>query len=268
MIYRKGMREHHRRAIEKAKARLIAEDPRLLVILVGGSIAKGIEREDSDVDLMVVISDEDYRARVEENKLSFIWGGDFCEYEGGYVEGRFLTRSFIMEAAKRGSEPTRHSFTGVYPIYGANPEIVECLPLIPVYPEDSRLEKISAFWSQMQLNRIFFWGEAKRRGDRYLQMRAASDIVLFGCRLILAHNRILFACQKRLIEQTLTAPQKPEGLEAKINQLLTGMTDEAKEDFCKTIESFSDWGEVDCLSRFQTDVEMSWYNRVHAVSEW
>ena len=262
------MREHHQKAIEKAKARLLSEHPDLLAIIVGGSIAKRIEREDSDVDLMVVISDEEYRLRLSENTLCFLWGGDFCSYEGGYVEGHFLGRSFIEEASKRGSEPTRHSFTGAYPIYCVDSKIIEWIPLIPVYPEDRRPERIASFLAQMQLNRWYFWSEGKRRGDRYLQMRAASDIVLFGCRLILAHNRILFACQKRLIEQTLSAPQKPEGLEEKINLLLTTMTEDAKEDFCKKIESFTHWGETECISRFQIDAEMSWFNRVHAVSEW
>ena len=253
--------------MEKAKARLLSEIPDLLAIIVGGSIAKGIEREDSDVDLIVVITDEDYRVRLSENRVSFLWGDGFCDYAGGYVEGRFLARSFIEEASRRGSEPTRHSFTGTYPVYCVDTEIAEWLPLIPVYPEDFRHKKIASFLAQMQLNRWFFWSEGKRRGDRYLHMRAATEIVLFGCRLILAHNRILFACQKRLIEQALTAPQKPAGLEDKINQLLTGMTDEGKEDFCKAIENFADWGKIDCLSRFQIDVEMSWFNRVHAVSE-
>ena len=262
------MREHHKKAIEKAKTRLLSENPDLLAIIVGGSIAKGIEREDSDVDLIVVITDEEYRARLSENRLSFLWGGDFCDYAGGYVEGRFLARSFIEEASRRGSEPTRYSFTGTYPVYCVDSEIAKWLPLIPVYPEDRRHEKIASFLAQMQLNRGFFWSEGKRRGDRYLQMRAATEIVLFGCRLILAHNRILFACQKRLVEQTLAAPETPDCIEDKINNLLADMTDEAKEDFCQTIENFADWGKTDYHSRFQIDVEMSWFNRVHAVSEW
>jgi hypothetical protein len=93
-------------------------------------------------------------------------------------------------------------------------------------------------------------------------------MVLFGCRLVLAHNRILFACQKRLLEQTLVAPEKPEGLQMKIDHLLTGMSEEAKEDSCKSIETFAVWGKSDHLSRSLQDVEMRWFNRVHSVSEW
>jgi hypothetical protein len=137
-----------------------------------------------------------------------------------------------------------------------------------VYPGERQSENITAFLAQMQLNRWFFWGEGKRRGDLYLQTRAATDIVLFGCRLILAQNNMLFACQKRLVEQTLTAPHKPENLQVMINRLFTEMSDDSKEDFCKSIEQFVKPVDADLLSRFLQDVEMSWYHRTHAVSEW
>ena len=261
------MRQHHTRAIEKAVHRLRSENPGLLAVILGGSIAKGTERDDSDVDLIVVVADDDYAKRLAENCVSFLWR-DVCDYKNGYVEGRFVSRLYVREAAQRGSEPTRHSFTGASTVYCAHPEIETWLSQISMYPDDRQRTNIASFLAQMQLNRWFFWSEGKRRGDRYLQTRAATEMILFGCRLILAHNKMLFACQKRLVEQTLDAPERPNGLREKIDHLLTDMTDEAKEDFCKTIEGFADWGTSDHLSRFLQDVEMSWFNRVHAVSEW
>jgi hypothetical protein len=261
------MKEHHAKALEKAKARLLENSPDILAIILGGSIAKGIEREDSDVDLIVVLPDADYLKRCMENRVGFLWT-DVCDYKGGYVEGRFVSRSFITEAAQRGSEPTRHSFTGTYPIYCVDEEVERCLPAIPMYPSEHQSENITAFLAQMQLNRWFFWGEGKRRGDLYLQTRAATDIVLFGCRLILAHNNILFACQKRLVEQTLAAPNKPENMQKMINRIFTEMSDDSREDFCKSIEQLVTPKDADLLSRFLQDVEMSWYHQTHAVSEW
>lgn len=35
-----------------------------------------------------------------------------------------------------------------------------------------------------------------------------------------------------------------------------------------SIEDFRDWGKPFALNRFLQDVELCWYNRVHAVSEW
>lgn len=36
----------------------------------------------------------------------------------------------------------------------------------------------------------------------------------------------------------------------------------------RAIEGFTDWGKPDLLSQFLKDVEMSWFNRTHAVAEW
>lgn len=249
---------------------MLEEDPDLLAIIVGGSIAKGVERDESDVDVIVVLKDDQYLKRLSENRVALIWH-DVCDYPGGYVEGRYISRSFIKEAAERGSEPTRSSFTGSYPVYCVDSDIAQWLPLIVHYPDERQKENIASFLAQMQFNRWFFWTDGKSRGDRYVQLRAATEIVLFGCRLILAYNRILFARQKQLIEQTLAAPLKPDGLEEKINRFLTELTDEAKEDFCKAVEDFGGWGKTEFtehLSHFLQDVELSWYNRVHATSEW
>jgi len=94
-------------------------------------------------------------------------------------------------------------------------------------------------------------------------------MVLFGCRLIIARNRMLFPCQKRLIETAVSAADKPENLQALIDRFLTELTDEAKENFCEAIEQFAPTVEFDILlSTFQKDVEMAWFPRVHAISEW
>lgn len=260
------LKTHHAEALDKACQRLLEQSPDLLAILLGGSIAKGIEHDGSDVDLIVVITDDAYQKRLESHTVGFYWP-DLCDWEGGYVEGRFLSRSFLEEAAVRGSEPTRHSFTGVQPIICRDPAIAEILPRIPLYPIDEQADKIASFLAQLKLNSWYFFKEGARRNDPYLRTRAATDLVLFGYRLILAHNRQLYACQRRLKEQIEAVPDKPADLIEKAERLLTDLSDEAMESFCATVENFADWGEPDCLDRFLQDVEMSWYNRKHAISE-
>ena len=256
------MREHHARALEQAKKRLLELEPGLLAIILGGSIAKGIDRDESDVDVIVVVPEERYLKRLEERSLSFLWY-DIPGYEGELVEGRFVTRHFLVEAGIRGSEPTRYSFLGAYPVYCIDPEIPGLLSLIPVYPEDRHKEHVAAFFAQFQCNRTYYWDQGKR--SRFLQLRAATEMVRFGCRLVLAHNRILYPCLRRLVEAALAAPLKPEKLGEKMDVFLEKLTDETKEDFCRMIEEFADWGKED---RYIQDVEMSWYNKVHEVGEW
>ena len=228
---------------------------------------KGTARADSDVDLILVVEDDEYARRSAENRVAAILR-DCCDYEGGYVEATYVSRSFVREAAERGSEPTRNSFVDASLVYCIDPDIETWLSLIPVYPDQEKQKKIESFYAQFHLNRTYFWKKGQEANDRYLQHRAATDIVLYGCRLILAYNGILFPCHRELVEQTLTAPAKPADLRGRIERLLKAMTDAAKEEFCRGIDELSDWSGFDTVSRFVLDTEMSWYTGSPAVSDW
>jgi len=246
-----------------AVARLTA-DPEVLVILLGGSIAKGLERPESDVDLMVVVPDEVYRRRLAENQVTFFYQ-DIAGWPNGYVEGRYLSRDFVLTAAERGSEPTRYSFTGVTVLYGDDPEIVAAIPRIPIYPESERLDRIDAFHAQLFLNRIYFWPEGVRRQDPYLKLRAATEIVLFGGRMVLAHHRVLFPNQKRLLE---TLDKVQPDIADLAREFLSRLNDDSLIAFNDRVIALTQPCPIDLGSRFTQDSEMSWFNRTHSVAEW
>src|SRR5690349_3904936 len=95
------MYPHHERAI----ARLVAEmrdDPRYLALLVGGSIAKGRERSDSDVDLILVVTAEEFARCQAAGEIQYL-NREIAVWPGGYVEGKILDRRFLMEVADHGS---------------------------------------------------------------------------------------------------------------------------------------------------------------------
>jgi hypothetical protein len=249
--------------MEAALPRLTVEDDVKLVPL-GGSIAKGTERCESDVDLIVVVDDEGYRRRLAENRVAFLFH-DVADYPGGYVEGRFLSREFVLAAAERGSEPTRHSFTGVRPVWGHDAELIEVVARIPVYPEADRERRIDAFFAQLVLNRVYFWPEGIRREDLYLQLRAATEAVLFGGRMVLAHHRTLFQNQKRLME---TLDQVSPAIADLGRAFLSQLDDASFDAFCDAVKEVVGPRTVDLNSRFTQDSEMSWFNGTHSVAEW
>ena len=259
------MQDHHQRAMDRAIERL-REESDVRLILLGGSIAKGLERFESDVDLMVVVTEEGFAERQARNGLAFLWK-DVADYEGGYVEGRFVSRDFVLAAAERGSEPTRSSFCGVRVVWGDDPEVAAAVPLIPVYPEADRDRRIDAFYAQLVLNRYYFWPEGVRREDPYLKARAATEVVLFGARMVLAHNRVLFPCQKRVMEVVATCPELPEGFFGLSGRTLAG-DDVAKEAFCQAVMELVQPRKSDILSRFLQDMELAWYTGSHSVAEW
>jgi hypothetical protein len=245
----------------------LAGEPGTELVLLGGSIAKGIERPDSDVDMIVVVSDTSYQDRMQGGSVNFFYT-DICDWKGGYVEGRFISRSFLLAAAERGSEPTRHSFTGVLPLWGDDPELLHALPRIPVYPDHEREARMNSFYAQLVIWSRYFWNEAIRMGDPVLQTRAASEIVLFGVRLVLAHNRVLFPCQKRLMEALDRCVDRPQGLAELTVRLVRKQETADMHAFCEAIEQCIGPRTCDVLSHFTLDVEMSWFNRSYAVSEW
>ena len=53
------MRPHHQHAVDLLSAHFQA-DPDCIALVIGGSVAHGLEREDSDVDFMLVMTDEAY----------------------------------------------------------------------------------------------------------------------------------------------------------------------------------------------------------------
>ncbi|MHA1689586.1 MAG: nucleotidyltransferase domain-containing protein [Promethearchaeota archaeon] len=53
------MKEHHERAIKKFVEYLKTQE-QYLALIIGGSIAKGLERDDSDIDVILVVEDDYY----------------------------------------------------------------------------------------------------------------------------------------------------------------------------------------------------------------
>ena len=60
-------------------------------MILGGSIAKGLERPDSEVDAIVVVSPERYERQCAEPKITeCVLEG--CDYPGGYFDRKYYTK--------------------------------------------------------------------------------------------------------------------------------------------------------------------------------
>src|SRR5262245_22579961 len=135
---------HHQRAIDSLVARY-AHDPGFPALIIGGSIAKDEATAASDVDVMFVASEEEYRRRQDTQELAFVLD-DVCDYPGGYVDAKVFPLAFLRDATVRGSEPTRNSFIGAFLAYSRLPELADLLPRIPVYPDAEQQHKIESFY--------------------------------------------------------------------------------------------------------------------------
>ncbi len=258
---------HHQRTIERLRDRFTA-DAHTLALLIGGSLAKGYGDENSDVDFTLIVTDEDYARRQLDRALTY-YATDLCDYPGGYVDGKIVSVAFLEEVADRGSEPARSAFEKSVVVYSRLPQLNDLLHHITAYPEATHIEKVRSFYAQF-LAMQWYVGEAEKRANRYLLMHTVSDLVLFGGRLILAHNRRLYPYHKWFLRTLQDMPEKPADLLALIDQLLNEPTKANADRFCDAILNFTAWPAPPegWPARFMIDTEWAWRYDKAALADW
>ena len=242
--------------------------PAFPALIVGGSIAKDDATAASDVDVMFIASDEEYQRRHLARRASICLIrrlrllGRLCRCQVFHsISSMKQPCAVVSRHAVR--SPGRSSLTRGYPSWRTSCGASLCTP------RQNNSINSSPFYSQFTLNAGYFWKQAEKREDPYLKARVAAEMVLFGGRLILAHNKILFPSQKWLMQYVERAPEKPEGFALLAQRLLQIPSRETVEQFTACIEGFRDWGvTTNVLMRFIEDTEWSWYTRTPAVAEW
>lgn len=259
--------DHHQRAIQRL-ADAYFEDESYLAIIIGGSVAKGYAREDSDVDFMIVATDEAYERHVASRDL-FINRTDLCDYPGGFVDGKIISRSYLEEVADHGNEPSRAAFQGAFSAYSRLPGLDQILARIPVYPMSGHEERVKAFYSMAFIQHWLFH-EASRHNNTYTLTRAASQLALFAARLILAHNHRLFPYHKWLTRALEDAPNKPVQMMARFNNLLAQPSSDNANALFEGVRDFHEWGvsDLDAYTWFMTDVEWAWMSGSAPMEDW
>ena len=267
--YTKGVqiRDHHQRAIDRL-ADAYRDDPRFRGLIIGGSVAKGYARDDSDVDFLIIASDDSFERHRATSDL-FINRRDLCDYDGGFVDGKIINLAFLEGLAEKGNEPSRAAFEGAFVAYSHISDLDALLQRIPVYPEAGHDERIRAFYA-MAFMQHWFIHEAERHGNRYTLIRAASQLALFTGRLMLAHNRRLFPYHKWLPRALESVPEKPNDLMARFNDLLNEPCGDHATALFDSARAFQDWGvsDLEAYTWFMTDVEWSWMSGKTSIEDW
>jgi hypothetical protein len=258
---------HHQLTVERLIDRFQA-DPNFLALLIGGSLVKGYGNESSDVDFMLIATDEEYARRSADRTLTY-YSTDLCDYPGGYVDGKIVNVAFLAEVADRGSEPARSAFENVIVAYARVPQLDDLLGRITAYPEGHHTEKIQSFYAQL-LAMQWYVGEAEKRNNKYLMMHVVSELVLFGGRMLLAHNRMLYPYHKWFLRRLQDAPEKPDQIMALIDQLLNEPSKANADRFCETILNFTAWPTPPegWPARFMEDTEWAWRRDSAAIGDW
>ena len=251
------IRPHHQRAIDRLTD-TYQQNPEFVALIIGGSVAKGCAREDSDVDFLIVARDQDFQQRKNKSDL-FINRTDLCDYPGGFVDGKIINLNYLQQLAAKGNEPSRAAFDGAFLAFSQLPELEALLEKIPVYQEEGHDQRIKSFYS-MAFIQHWLMNEASRHDNLYTKARAASQMALYASRLILAHNRVLFPYHKWLMHYLEKCPKKPVGLKTQIDALLKNPNMENCDTLFQNLREFHDWGipDLEAFSWFMEEVEWSW----------
>ena len=259
---------HHAATIENAKEHF-RRQPEVLALLLGGSIAHGFALSDSDVDILIVLSDDAYAERVQTGKLTFN-EPSLATYPGGYVDGKYISLPFIRKVAEKGSEPARFAFDGCQILYSHLDGLDEEIQKAAAYPVDQQADRIAHFAGQLPAWR-WFTSEARRQGNPYLMSVAVNKLILFGGRLILAHNELLYPFHKWFLAVLEKAPSKPDGLMDALQKLQKDPSTDNVEAFYNLVKDYREWDPamnwVRWGARFMADVELTWMDDRTALDD-
>lgn len=252
------MEPHHAATIRN----LVAEferDPSVLALLLGGSLAHGFAKPDSDVDVAIVISAADLHQRRQGGKLHYN-NRTLCTYPG-YIDGKYLDVDFLRLVAERGSDAARYAFQDARILFSRIDGLENLLAEIVRYPAGQIAARTARFTAQLLAWR-WYYSEAIRQKNDYLIHLALQKITLFSCRIVLAQNALLYPYHKWLLRVAESAPRKPAGFPGNIKQLLTDHSWEKVDAYCRGILDFAgvSFAEADAIwpTRFMKDTELTW----------
>ena len=180
-----------------------------------------------------------------------------------------MSLAYLRDAAECGDERTRFQFVKARLIFSHLPELPGLLNWIAEYPENERQEKIESFYSQLPLH-FSFMELAEYSDNPYLLAETAQKLVLFGGRLILAHNRLLYPGRKKFLAALEGALDKPAGLLQLADRLLRQPGIANAKIFWDCIENFADWPQPEegAWQRIHRDSVLNWHARRLPPEDW
>ena len=251
------MHPHHIQSIQNV-TEYFQSDPEVLALLLSGSIAHGFQNPTSDIDLMIFLSEENYQIHFQTGQLTF-FNTELCTYEGGYIDGKYISLSFVKQVLEKGSEPARFAFEVSRVLFSKIEGFQEDICKIVEYPIAGKAERNKHFYAQLE---AWHWycGEALKKDNQYLLRTAVNKLILFGGRLILAHNEMLYPYHKWFLKVVEGAKDKPLDLMTCIQTLTESPTAENIETFYEKIKTFQSWNgnPYGWGTQFMLDSELNW----------
>lgn len=248
---------HHAETIRRT-IDFFARDPEVMGLILSGSIAHGFDSADSDVDIMILVSDDDHRERLRSGRTCF-FNQELCTYPGGYIDGKYFSLEFLNQVRSKGSEPARFAFKDAKVLASRHADLTTQLEEAARYPLEQKQDRIRRFQAQFE---AWHWytQEARKRNNLPLLRLAVSKLTLFGGRIVLAQNELLYPYHKWFLRVLAQASAKPARIVEQIESLALDPKPELIDDFACDLRAFGTWM-IDAKTwpaQFMQDSELNW----------
>ena len=244
---------------EKAIKKLISEtepDPEHIALILIGSSATGETKEYSDIDLYLVVSRDKYK-EIEKEKAYFFGTWDPSRYFGIEVDGKIVGTDYLKEAADHGNDATRYSFSQAKILFSKDEEIGEIIKSIPQYPNSEYEQRIKQFFAYVKHFR-YVGEDAFDRNNMFHAFQCVFQLIFFSGRLILAYNRRLYPCHKRLLSEVGKCERHPDNFIERSNTLLQNINKDSMIEYYEINMEFFKEFEYPDMERIGYILEDEW----------
>ena len=249
--------DHHDEAIATYVA-LARRRPEVVGVLVAGSVARGEERADSDVDLVLVVTEAEWRLAVDQDRVMVV-ETEAIGYDGGYFDVKLATAAMLEAAADRGDGPVLRSLGDARCAFDRGVGLEGALARIRATgPDHAAL--VRSFVAQARIHGDYFLEEGLRRRDPLLVAHAAVHLATSAGRAALALHGRAFPGPKQLLDEVRSLPGGDGLADAVVAAVVrpsagTASAVLATLDAAVGAESTA----ASSLSRFVLDNELAWF---------
>jgi predicted nucleotidyltransferase len=189
--------------------------PYILGIILIGSLAKNTENENSDVDIIVIVNDEEFENR---RKTKNYFCGTIFEQSNYpvYIDGKIVNKDYLKRIWSEGNECVKNTFSKIQLLYSCDTEISETINNFDKINHNKN-ENIRKFYALMKSYKF----KANDDIDNILQIKhGIFNSVFFACRLVLEHNDIYYPCVKNMEKELMQCKYKPENFIENMHKVL------------------------------------------------
>lgn len=259
--------EHQERALA-AYVDAVRGEPGVLAVVLIGSVAQGREREDSDVDVYLVVDDERFAVETAQGRFAWVDRRDL-DYPGSYIDIKLASPGYLAAAIEKADDPTRASLIGARVAWSTVAGLEETVARIAALPDEVWEERVRSYVAQARLHGGYFLRQAVERGDDFLRRHAGLHLAFAAARAALAANREMLPGQKYVSKLVRTVPT-PEGFLAAWDRVVADPDSDSGRELMRILDDWLGDGltPADALSTYIRDNELAWLRGTVPAEFW